>query len=194
LAGSLNQSRRSVDTLRGRERRLHFPGEKVEIELKTLERDARVEHAQKLGGLAIAWGRRGRVRVYGTTVMDLQTIHPECQLEWLDLLENPIEWIFRKANSQIRSTKRRENLPDAKGLLLIPNDGNLLHTAPIVFMNLVAGVCTRRPQRVPRNSQRYAESCISRFASGLQVSQICSGCQERLSLRPIPTFALFRTD
>ncbi len=121
-----------------------FRGAKVVIELKTLERDASVEHAQKLGGLATGWGRRGRVRVYGTTVMDLQTIHPECQLEWLDLLEAPIERIVRKANSQIRSTKRREDLPDAKGLLLILNDGNLLHTAPIVFMNLVARVLHKK--------------------------------------------------
>jgi arsenate reductase-like glutaredoxin family protein len=128
-----------------------FREEKVVIELKTLEEDKRVEHAQKLGGLTTGWARSGHVRTIGRTIVNLQNMHPEPQREWLNLLEAPIERIIRKANSQIRSTKNRENLPDAEGLLLILNDGNLLHTAPIVFMNLVARVLNKRdPDDAPK--------------------------------------------
>jgi hypothetical protein len=59
---------------------------------------------------------------------------PQAQREWLDLLESPIEGIIRKANRQIRSTKTRERMTGAKGLLLIVNDGNFLHTAPLLSL------------------------------------------------------------
>lgn len=117
-----------------------FRSEKIIAELKTLERDPREEHVRKLAALAQGWNRRRQVVVYGTAAANLQRIHPAAQREWLDLLEAPIEGIIRKANRQIRSTKDHEHLQDAKGLLLIVNDGNLLHTAPIVFMTLVARV------------------------------------------------------
>lgn len=121
-----------------------FRSERIVAELKTLERDPREEHVRKLAALAAGWHRRRQVPVYGTTVIDLRRTHPVAQREWLDLLEAPIEGIIRKANRQIRSTKDHEHLKDAKGLLLIVNDGNLLHTAPIVFMTLVARVLQKR--------------------------------------------------
>jgi len=131
-----------------------FREDKVVIELKTIERDQRFEHAQRLGALANDWGKRGRIRVHGTTVLDLQHLHPECQREWLHLLKGPIEGIIRKAHRQIRSTKSRETLPDAKGLLLILNDGNFLHTAPTVFMNLVARVLQKK---APGGGRKFPE-------------------------------------
>jgi len=41
-----------------------------------------------------------------------------------------------------------------KGLLLILNDGNLLHTAPIVFMNLVARVLHKKAAGEPNLGAR----------------------------------------
>src|SRR6266404_698574 len=38
------------------------------------------------------------------------------------------------------------HLQGAKGLLLIVNDGNLLHTAPVEFMTLVARVLQKRSE------------------------------------------------
>ncbi len=121
-----------------------FRADNVVIELKTLERDVRADHADKLGKLVNEWARRGLVRIYGRATIDLQKLPLECQREWLDILEGPIEGIVRKANRQIRSTKARERLPSAKGLLLIVNDGNLLHTAPAEYVNLVARVLKKK--------------------------------------------------
>lgn len=121
-----------------------FRAEQIVVELKTLQRDPRDEHAKKLAALASTWNQRGHLRVYGRTTISLRDMHPEVQREWLDLLETPIERIIRKAHRQIRSTKNRERLMDAKGLLLIVNDGNFLHTAPLEFMTIVARVLQQR--------------------------------------------------
>jgi hypothetical protein len=121
-----------------------FRVEKIVVELKTLQRDSRDEHAKKLAALMATWAKRGLLWVIGRTVVNLRNVHPQAQREWLDLLETPIEGIIRKANRQIRSTKMRERLPDAKGLLLIVNDGNFLVGVPEEFMTLVARVLQKR--------------------------------------------------
>ena len=112
----------------------------VVAELKTLQEDARMEHARKLQALLTDWAARGLIRVYGRTTIELRKLNPVCQREWLDILQAPVEHLIRKANRQVRSTKQSVNLPKAKGLLLIANDGNLLHTSPIDYMILVSRV------------------------------------------------------
>jgi hypothetical protein len=127
-----------------------FRAEKVVIELKTLLQDATPAHVRELQALADRWHKQGWVRIYGRTTLDLQTIRTECQREWLDLLETPVERIIRKANRQIRSTKRSQGLSDAKGLLLIVNDGNFLYTEPVNYMILVARILQKKTARGER--------------------------------------------
>jgi hypothetical protein len=88
--------------------------------------------------------KRGLLIGFGTFQISLQKVHPICQSEWLDILQPPIEGIVRKANRQIRTTKQTLNLPNAKGLLLIANDGNLLHTSPTDYMILVARALAKK--------------------------------------------------
>jgi hypothetical protein len=121
-----------------------FRRDRIVVELKTLQQDQRDEHVRKLTVLINTWTQKGQLRICGTPVISLRKMHPEPQREWLHLLEAPIEGIVRKANRQIWLTKNRERMTDAKGLLLIVNDGNMLHTAPLVFMNLVARILQRR--------------------------------------------------
>jgi hypothetical protein len=63
---------------------------------------------------------------------------------WLQILIAPLENVIRDANRQIRSTKERLNLPSAKGLLLIFNQGNLLHNRPQDFRLLVAKILRKK--------------------------------------------------
>ena len=68
--------------------------------------------------------------MFGTNIIPLEKLNPICQREWLHILQAPVERIVRKANRQIRTKKQTLQLPNTKGLLLIANDGNLLHTSP----------------------------------------------------------------
>jgi hypothetical protein len=138
-----------------------FRTDKIVAELKSLEEDPRDEHVQKLLDLTRGWSRRGLMRVYGTAQVKLRELPLEAQREWLKLLESPVEAIIRKANRQIRSTKKIEKLSDGKGLLLILNDGNLLHTEPVNFMTLLARV----PQKRHKNGDRKLSATTSCLAA-----------------------------
>jgi len=131
-----------------------FRQEKVVVELKTLLEDATPAHVRKLSALTNNWMNKGLVRGYGRLILNLQTICQECQHEGLDLLQGPVEGVIRKANSQIRSTKNAEQLADAKGLLLIVNDGNSLRTEPVNFMILVARILQKKSES---GEQRFPE-------------------------------------
>jgi hypothetical protein len=169
-----------------------FRSEKIVVELKSLQRDPGDEHARKLSAFMVEWARRGQLWVIGRTVVSLRNIHPQAQREWLNLLEAPIEGIIRKANRQIRSTKIRERLPDAKGLLLIVNDGNFLVTVPEEFMTLVARVLQKQP-RVEGGSFPISEAlCIFLTGSLRQGSKTSFGFQVQLNPSPIPRCGFFK--
>lgn len=110
----------------------------VVAELKTLKEDARAEYAIKLQALISGWAKRRLLLAMGRTVIELRKVHPICQREWLALLQGPVQGLLRKANRQIRSTKETASVPGAKGLVIIANDGNFLHTNPIDYMTIVA--------------------------------------------------------
>jgi hypothetical protein len=63
---------------------------------------------------------------------------------WLKILIAPIENVIRDANRQIRSTKERLSLPFARGLLLVFNQGNLLHNHPQDFRLLAWSILRKR--------------------------------------------------
>jgi hypothetical protein len=121
-----------------------FPKENIVAELKTLQADARLEHARKLQALVNDWTKRGLMLAFGRAVISLQELNPVCQREWLRVLQAPVEYLVRKANRQIRCTMQSLTLPTAKGLLLIANDGNLLHTSPIDYMILISRVLQKK--------------------------------------------------
>jgi hypothetical protein len=119
-------------------------------ELKTLEQDKEAEHAKKIQELSLDWRRRGLLRGYGRFTIYLQNLHPKCQRDWLDVLEPPVYKLIRDANRQIRSTKEHLKLDGYKGLLLIANDGNFLHTDPVNYMILVARMLQKKRDGQPR--------------------------------------------
>jgi hypothetical protein len=129
-----------------------FRNDNIVAELKTMERDMWVAHATKVQALFDNWMRRGLIRGYGRVQIHLPTLPQVCQREWLDVLEPPVESLLRSANRQIRSTKERLSLDSGIGLLLIANEGNLLHTAPVEYMTLVARMLQKR---TPTGEPKY---------------------------------------
>jgi hypothetical protein len=127
-----------------------FRGDQIVSELKTLEEDRSGDHARKLQALAWDWQRRGLVTAFGTVQLSLPQLPQQCQREWLNVLEPPVEHLIRDANRQIRSTKEHLKLEGYKGLLLIANDGNFLHTDPTNYMILVSRVLKKRKDGKPR--------------------------------------------
>ena len=121
-----------------------FRKENLVVEQKTLEEEALFEHTRKLQPKVNDWTRRGRLLIYGRASLELKKVPAECQQEWLDLLQAPVERIVQKANSQIRSTKTKQQLLAAKGLLLVVNEGNLLYNAPNDYLAMVARVLKKR--------------------------------------------------
>jgi hypothetical protein len=121
-----------------------FPEPNVVAELKTLQEDAKAQHDEKMKGLVHSWMARGLLIVFGRNVIRFERLNPVCQREWLSILQPPLESIIRDANRQIRSTKKTLNKPTAKGLLLIANDGNLLHTSPVDYMIMVSRLLQKK--------------------------------------------------
>ncbi len=105
-----------------------FRRQRVIAELKCLENNSfGSNYPEKMKALADDWMRRRLLMVYGTTRIEIRKLHPECQREWLNLIAEPIQRnIVKKADEQIRETKKWLDMPDAKGLLLIASDGNLV--------------------------------------------------------------------
>jgi len=127
-----------------------FRDDRVVSELKTLEEDKNTDHARKLQALTADWMRRGLILGFGRFQISLPRLPQQCQREWLDILESPVEKLIRDANRQIRSTKQYLKLEDHKGLLLIANDGNCLHTDPVNYMILVSRVLQKKKDGKPR--------------------------------------------
>lgn len=145
---------------------------RVIAELKTLDKDARADHAKKVQTLVSGWMRDRRILIYGRVNLELAKLRPDLRREWLAVLERPVEAIVRKAQRQIRSGKQFLGMKDAKGLLIIANDGNLLYTSPSDYMAVVARVLRKRAGGMPRFPEIQAVLYIAR-------GQWCYGCDER---------------
>jgi hypothetical protein len=107
-------------------------------ELKCLEHDPFTRDYQtKLQALVNSWQARGLIRIYGTVQLDVRQVLHQCQTEWLNITEQPLNRnIISKASRQIRDTKAALGLPEAKGVLLLANDGNRSMTPSNIFFFL----------------------------------------------------------
>jgi len=129
-----------------------------------LEVDKEKEHAKEIQELFLSWQSQGVLRGYGRVTIHLQKLPPKCQRDWLDLLEPPVYELMKDANRQIRSTKEHLKLDSCKGLLLIANDGNFLHTDPVNYMILVGPMLAREGVDNP-DSRTLMAWCISLIES-----------------------------
>jgi len=124
-----------------------FRKQNVVAELKCLMEDQTDAMNQKVTQAARDWWRKHRKIPSGydsSKPLEIATAPKEIADRWLEILKTPIENFIRDANRQIRETKKRLNMPDAKGLVLIFNQANSLHNRPKDFRLLTASVLRKR--------------------------------------------------
>lgn len=146
----------------------------VVAELKTLLEDSTSEMDEKVKNIFDAWvaesNRLPTHTVEGVKfIIELRTVEPEIARKWINLLKQQIERLVKDANSQIADTKRRENLPSARGILLISNTSNTFHNDPIGF-RLILGNLLRK--RDPQGALRYPHIQGAVFFSSKDVKSL----------------------
>lgn len=103
-----------------------FPQEKLIAELKILENDPTANGAlqRKIQGKFDKWMTEGKFLAYGTVRVESKTLPLDIQWELARIYSEPVRRVIKKANRQIRDTKKFLNLPDAKGLVIVVNEAN----------------------------------------------------------------------
>jgi len=123
-----------------------FRKQNIVAELKCLMEDQTSAMNKKVTRVVQEWLKKHKKLPpeYDGQSLEIAKAPKEIADRWLEILKAPVENSIRDANRQIRETKRRLNLPDAKGLLLIFNQGNPLHNRPEDFRLLTASVLRKR--------------------------------------------------
>ena len=114
-----------------------FRDKNIIAELKCLEDDKSSDpkFQTKIETLYSKWIHSGLIPqppAYPIAV-DSSSLPEECVLELIDLYKPLIERPIKKANKQIKTTKKLLSMPNAKGLLLLVNDGNFAVQSDMVL-------------------------------------------------------------
>lgn len=112
-------------------------------ELKCLEKDYSndSEVGKKLIKLMERWKREGLLRpehIRGR-IFHTEDLAPECGREVVKIFKSPIQNAVKKANEQIKETKKYFEVPNSKGLLILVNDGNY-SVAPNLMMPILGNL------------------------------------------------------
>ena len=121
-----------------------FPVERVVVELKCLTENLAVkaDFNVSLERLYASWVRQGLVpRSPAVPVrLNLREIPARCAREFIEPIKKRLEVsTIKKANLQLRETKQHFKAPDAKGLLLLVNDGNYM-LPPTMMAHLLSRI------------------------------------------------------
>jgi hypothetical protein len=119
-----------------------FPKHQVIAELKCLTENlvAKREFNERLSKLYASWVRRGLIpqTARGRITFRLRDIPVKCAREFLDPIKRRLDAnVLKKANEQIKGTKKHFNASSAKGLLLLANDGDYMFP-PEMMAHLLA--------------------------------------------------------
>jgi hypothetical protein len=104
-----------------------FRKQGVVAELKCLTEDksADARMRTKINTKFLEWMNRRLIGpIYGRVQIQSRTLPIECQRELMAIVAAPLRSHIRKANDQIKSTISQLRLENAKGLLILVNDGN----------------------------------------------------------------------
>jgi hypothetical protein len=141
-----------------------FPKYGTVAELKRLDENLAVKEdfKNKTTKLYSSWIERGLMpNLIGTIQFDLSQIPKVCAYEYIEIIKCRIEnSIVKKANKQIRETKKYFGNNAKKGLLIIANDGN-----PTMKLDLMRYVLAR----ILKNQHRSINSIIY-FSANLEVN------------------------
>lgn len=81
-------------------------------------------------------GREGVPIVFGTAPVRIDLLPDDCRREMMLPFKRKIEGCVKKAARQIKETKERLNVPDARGLLILVNDASTFLRPDIAFFFL----------------------------------------------------------
>lgn len=123
-----------------------FPKDNVVAELKCLEQDRNDSFEANGKALIRDWIRRGKIAAPKSGSVLLADLPTALQREILKPVRNRLKVRFGIAGRQLKQTRLDHGLPDAKGLLLLANDGNFLYE-PDMMAHLAASIL-----RSPDNS------------------------------------------
>lgn len=116
-----------------------FPSDDVIAELKRLTTDPMENPAikNKIQRLYKSWSNAGLVprrKTPGVVTFNLRDLPRSCAIEFLGVLKKQLDEDYvKKANYQIKSTKRLLNQPNATGLLLLLNEANFSYEPSVIF-------------------------------------------------------------
>lgn len=118
-----------------------FPRDNVVAELKCLSENlaAKSEFNESLTTLHASWVKRGLVppATQIRAQINPRDLPIKCAHEFIEPIKKRLEAsTIRKANRQIQETKRHFGATDAKGLLLLANDGNYM-LPPTMMVHLL---------------------------------------------------------
>lgn len=146
-----------------------FPGSKVFAELKCLSDDLSTDKAfnESIASLYASWIKRGLLPRTNTKSLrlNLRDLPPICAQEFIDPIKKKLDaGLIKKANRQIRETKEKLVVPDAKGLLLLVNDGNFM-LPPTMMMYLLAKMLNGKHSSI--NSVIYFSANVNSSVPGV---------------------------
>jgi hypothetical protein len=123
-----------------------FRKQNIVAELKCLMQDQTEAMNQRVLKIVLEWIKAHNKFPpgYDGEFLEIAKVPRELSDKWLDILRSPVENFIRDANRQIRQTKIRLGISDAKGLLLVFNQQNLLHNRPKDFRRLIESVLLKR--------------------------------------------------
>jgi hypothetical protein len=128
IGGEVLQERRGI-------RMADFRYQNLVIELKTLQGDRSGLINLETKKMFQKWMQQGKLVAFGQPLVRLQSVRPECQKEWIGLYAKVVKPILVDKNQQIKSTKAALNIPEAKGVLLLANEGDFSQH-PVDFAKL----------------------------------------------------------
>ena len=146
-----------------------FQSENAISELKSLQQDVFTPaYRQKLDQLAQSWMKRNLIRVFGLASLNMRTLPVVCQNEWLRLVVLPLQTnVVSVAHRQIKKTKETLGLPEAKGLLLLANEGNVDFEPHNLLLTIAHILKKKHTDGSPQYSSIHA---VSVFSHNLLVS------------------------
>jgi hypothetical protein len=126
-----------------------FAKYEVIAELKSLLDDTSAEINAKVTKIVEEWckktGQRPAGRFEGDLfILELKHMPAEIADKWAKILLDSVEHNVRAANKQIRETKLRENMPNAKGVILISNPANTYFSDPESYERLLVEILRKK--------------------------------------------------
>jgi len=121
----------------------------VIAELKTMLEDSSDEMNKKIGAVVNDWTRETGQLPTGTVagsqyIVEMKSVEPEIVSKWFNMLRQAVERYIKEADHQIRDTKIREQMPNARGIILIGNLFNKYHNEPEDFRRIVADILRKK--------------------------------------------------